>query len=425
MSEFTLHPFFLPIPFIPVYSRPQQEGQKILLVAPRFGLGNVLRNWVSVFMFALLSGRRIVLFNAGKFHAVYTSTCEAFYCGFDQVRLRSEVAEEEREKERAREGEGARKGKGLGDLDGVKKGRNRRNMAEEEGSRNLQQPVVTLERLGISGLGSIAAAGQRQKTVEDEGSRKQVQASGTIKGHAMDGYHKNEGSADVRIIAPPGSARSNKVEEPRKLKGMDKQRSPPDPAVSGAPESNVSRLLRPGRRSTSNIVISRSSSSSSGGGSSGSGGSSYSSNSSNSSSSGGGSSNSSNSSNSSRGPSRREKKEWKQGDPRHYLWDPADVYTDHEAMLYEFQTTVRHVSITKENARALLAADDSIVFSYGFAYFDHWWRLDRGLSKCVCAAVGGCGVSGLEYRSKAVHALIPGGPRPELGATIERILRRR
>ena len=198
---------------------------------------------------------------------------------------------------------------GVGDW---KTGRERRNMGEEEGSKNLQQPVVTLEGFGVSGRHSITGAGERRKMIEDEGSSMMNSSS------------------------------------------------------SSSSSSTSRRLLAV-----------------------------------------------------------RERKEWKQGDPRHYQWDAADVYTDYDAMLLEFQTTMRHVSITKENARSLLTANDTIVFSYGFAYYDHWWRLNHELSQCACAAVGGCGKSGLEYRSKAVHTLLPGGPRRELGETIERILRRR
>ncbi|GJP41344.1 hypothetical protein CLOM_g1004, partial [Closterium sp. NIES-68] len=62
-----------------------EDGQRVLVVAPRFGLGNTLRNWVSAYMWALISGRRIVILHAGKFHGVLASTCEAFKCDFDHI----------------------------------------------------------------------------------------------------------------------------------------------------------------------------------------------------------------------------------------------------------------------------------------------------------------------------------------------------
>eukprot|EP00271_Cylindrocystis_brebissonii_P015837 TRINITY_DN38883_c0_g1_i1.p1 TRINITY_DN38883_c0_g1~~TRINITY_DN38883_c0_g1_i1.p1 ORF type:complete len:1270 (+),score=205.39 TRINITY_DN38883_c0_g1_i1:501-4310(+) len=62
-----------------------EAGQRLLVIAPRFGLGNSLRSFASAWTFALLSSRRIVFLNAGDHYGVYITFCKAFKCGFDHI----------------------------------------------------------------------------------------------------------------------------------------------------------------------------------------------------------------------------------------------------------------------------------------------------------------------------------------------------
>ncbi|CAI5475114.1 unnamed protein product [Closterium sp. Yama58-4] len=69
-----------PISRLAHLSRPALRS---LVFLARHGLGNSLRGFVSAFVFARLSGRRLVTLHAGEHHKVYDLLCHAFHCGFD------------------------------------------------------------------------------------------------------------------------------------------------------------------------------------------------------------------------------------------------------------------------------------------------------------------------------------------------------
>ncbi|CAI5515353.1 unnamed protein product [Closterium sp. Naga37s-1] len=64
--------------------------RRVLLFMPRHGLGNSLRGYVSAFVYARLSGRRLVRLHAAEHAKVYDTLCAAFTCGFDAMRWSNE-----------------------------------------------------------------------------------------------------------------------------------------------------------------------------------------------------------------------------------------------------------------------------------------------------------------------------------------------
>ncbi|CAI5978676.1 unnamed protein product, partial [Closterium sp. NIES-64] len=80
-------PLFAPQP-LPAYAneggqqdQPQQQQQERYLVwFPRFGLGNSLRGFCSAYVYALLSGRRLLRWHGGKHRAVLDHLCTTFDC---------------------------------------------------------------------------------------------------------------------------------------------------------------------------------------------------------------------------------------------------------------------------------------------------------------------------------------------------------
>ncbi|CAI7767371.1 unnamed protein product [Closterium sp. NIES-53] len=61
--------------------QPQQQQQERYLVwFPRFGLGNSLRGFCSAYVYALLSGRRLLRWHGGKHRAVLDHLCTTFDC---------------------------------------------------------------------------------------------------------------------------------------------------------------------------------------------------------------------------------------------------------------------------------------------------------------------------------------------------------
>lgn len=55
------------------------------MVAPRFGLGNTLRGYVSSFVYSVLSGRKIVRLHGGFHFQTFDALCQSFVCGFDSI----------------------------------------------------------------------------------------------------------------------------------------------------------------------------------------------------------------------------------------------------------------------------------------------------------------------------------------------------
>lgn len=70
-----------------------RPNQRVLVFLPRHGLGNSLRGFVSAYVYALLSGRRLVRFHAAEHAKVYDLLCEAFECGFDSIHWHNETGE--------------------------------------------------------------------------------------------------------------------------------------------------------------------------------------------------------------------------------------------------------------------------------------------------------------------------------------------
>jgi len=60
-----------------------RKHQRLLLAIPRHGLGNSLRGYVSSFVYAALSGRRLVRFHGAEHAKVFDTLCHSFNCGFD------------------------------------------------------------------------------------------------------------------------------------------------------------------------------------------------------------------------------------------------------------------------------------------------------------------------------------------------------
>jgi hypothetical protein len=56
-----------------------------LLVLPRFGLGNAMRNWASAFVYATVTGRRPVLVAAGTHYRAFQALCQGFLCSVDKI----------------------------------------------------------------------------------------------------------------------------------------------------------------------------------------------------------------------------------------------------------------------------------------------------------------------------------------------------
>ncbi|CAI5976194.1 unnamed protein product [Closterium sp. NIES-64] len=65
--------------------------ERWLIWAPRFGLGNSLRGYTSAFIFALLSGRRLLRWHGGAHRMVLERLCDAFYCGLDELHYRGDM----------------------------------------------------------------------------------------------------------------------------------------------------------------------------------------------------------------------------------------------------------------------------------------------------------------------------------------------
>eukprot|EP00897_Mesotaenium_endlicherianum_P008576 jgi/Mesen1/7747/ME000407S06970 len=62
-----------------------RPGLRTLLFFPRFGLGNALRGFCSSYVYAMLSGRRIVRIHGGPHKQVMNTLCEAFNCSYDMI----------------------------------------------------------------------------------------------------------------------------------------------------------------------------------------------------------------------------------------------------------------------------------------------------------------------------------------------------
>ncbi|CAI5530517.1 unnamed protein product, partial [Closterium sp. Naga37s-1] len=65
--------------------------ERWLIWMPRFGLGNSLRAYTSAFIFALLSGRRLLRWHGGNHKQVLDRLCNAFYCGIDELRYKGDI----------------------------------------------------------------------------------------------------------------------------------------------------------------------------------------------------------------------------------------------------------------------------------------------------------------------------------------------
>lgn len=63
----------------------RHKNQRLLLVVPRHGLGNSLRGYVSSFVYASLSARRLVRFHGSAHAKVFDMLCLAFHCGFEGI----------------------------------------------------------------------------------------------------------------------------------------------------------------------------------------------------------------------------------------------------------------------------------------------------------------------------------------------------
>jgi len=62
-----------------------RKRQRLLLTIPRHGLGNSLRGYVSSFVYAALSGRRLVRFHGAEHAKVFDTLCHSFHCGFEGI----------------------------------------------------------------------------------------------------------------------------------------------------------------------------------------------------------------------------------------------------------------------------------------------------------------------------------------------------
>ncbi|CAI5502145.1 unnamed protein product [Closterium sp. Naga37s-1] len=65
--------------------------ERWLIWMPRFGLGNSLRAYTSAFIFALLSGRRLLRWKGGNHKQVLERLCNAFYCGIDELHYKGDI----------------------------------------------------------------------------------------------------------------------------------------------------------------------------------------------------------------------------------------------------------------------------------------------------------------------------------------------
>ncbi|CAI5480530.1 unnamed protein product, partial [Closterium sp. Yama58-4] len=70
---------------LPQDQRDFMLKERWLIWMPRFGLGNSLRAYTSAFVFALLSGRRLLRWHGGNHKQVLDRLCHAFYCGIDEL----------------------------------------------------------------------------------------------------------------------------------------------------------------------------------------------------------------------------------------------------------------------------------------------------------------------------------------------------
>lgn len=68
------------------YDDLKASGGRALVFWARFGLGNTLRGWASAYVFAMLTGRKLVRFHGGPHRQVLDALCAAFECQFDAIR---------------------------------------------------------------------------------------------------------------------------------------------------------------------------------------------------------------------------------------------------------------------------------------------------------------------------------------------------
>ncbi|CAI5460515.1 unnamed protein product [Closterium sp. Yama58-4] len=85
-----------PIPQDQQENLPQDQRdfmlkERWLIWMPRFGLGNSLRAYTSAFIFALLSGRRLLRWHGGNHKQVLDRLCNAFYCGIDELQYKGDI----------------------------------------------------------------------------------------------------------------------------------------------------------------------------------------------------------------------------------------------------------------------------------------------------------------------------------------------
>ncbi|CAI5461705.1 unnamed protein product [Closterium sp. Yama58-4] len=66
---------------------PAHSADRWLIWVPRAGLGNMLRALSSSFVYALLSGRRLLRWHGGPYGDAMNSLCAGFACGFDEIRF--------------------------------------------------------------------------------------------------------------------------------------------------------------------------------------------------------------------------------------------------------------------------------------------------------------------------------------------------
>ncbi|CAI5502149.1 unnamed protein product, partial [Closterium sp. Naga37s-1] len=76
---------------IPQNQRDFMLKERWLIWMPRFGLGNSLRAYTSAFIFALLSGRRLLRWHGGNHKQVLDRLCNAFYCGIDELQYKGDI----------------------------------------------------------------------------------------------------------------------------------------------------------------------------------------------------------------------------------------------------------------------------------------------------------------------------------------------
>ncbi|CAI5962122.1 unnamed protein product [Closterium sp. NIES-65] len=80
-----------PVP-VPQDQRDFMLKERWLIWMPRFGLGNSLRAYTSSFIFALLSGRRLLRWHGGNHKQVLDRLCNAFYCGVDELQYKGDIS---------------------------------------------------------------------------------------------------------------------------------------------------------------------------------------------------------------------------------------------------------------------------------------------------------------------------------------------